>query len=331
MKLKRFFCLLLTLALLTASLALLSTSARADFGDFGGDSDYGGDSDSDYGNYGGYDSDSSYSYDSSDSGDASLLEILIGIVVFAAIGGGGLLFSGALRSLKRTGRAFKHLNSDSGSSGSARPQTSSARKPRSTGGTATPQERLTPIDDYRKLDPSFDPGALESKLSNLYVQMQQGWTAKDIASLRPYFSDAYFTQMQRQLDIHRKLGRTNYIDRIAVLDVTLRGYYVAGGEDHLIAEVRARIVDYTLDDKTGRLISGSQSAEKFMTYEYELTRTSGLKTSEAQGLHTITCPNCGAPLEINMTAKCPYCDSVVTDEQHSFVITRITALSQETK
>ena len=161
--------------------------------------------------------------------------------------------------------------------------------------------------------------------------MQQGWTAKDISALRPYFTDAYFTQMERQLESHRRLGRTNYVDRIAVLGVTLRGYYVAGGEDHLIAEVRARIVDYTLDDKTGALISGNQKAEKFMTYEYELTRTSGLKTGQTQGLHTINCPNCGAPLEINMTAKCPYCDSVVTDEQHDFVISRITGISQKTK
>ncbi len=193
------------------------------------------------------------------------------------------------------------------------------------------QDRLTPIANYTQLDPNFDPGELETRLSNLYVQMQQGWTAKDISALRPYFTDAYFTQMERQLESHRRLGRTNYVDRIAVLGVTLRGYYVAGGEDHLIAEVRARIVDYTLDDKTGALISGNQKAEKFMTYEYELTRTSGLKTGQAQGLHTINCPNCGAPLEINMTAKCPYCDSVVTDEQHDFVISRITGISQKTK
>ena len=32
-----------------------------------------------------------------------------------------------------------------------------------------------------------------------------------------------------------------------------------------------------------------------------------------------------------MTAKCPYCDSVVTDEQHDFVISRITGISQKTK
>ena len=30
------------------------------------------------------------------------------------------------------------------------------------------------------------------------------------------------------------------------------------------------------------------------------------------------CPHCGAPLEINASAKCPYCGSVITLEEHGF-------------
>ena len=128
-----------------------------------------------------------------------------------------------------------------------------------------------------------------------------------------------------------KTGRTNYVERIAVLGVTLRGFMQKNGEDHIIAELRTRIVDYTLDDKTGRLISGSQTAEKFMTYEWELSRASGTITTKGDNMQRVSCPGCGAPLDINATAKCPYCDSVVTLEKHDWAICSIKGISQTTR
>ena len=43
------------------------------------------------------------------------------------------------------------------------------------------------------------------------------------------------------------------------------------------------------------------------------------------------CPHCGAPLEINASAKCPYCGSVITLEEHGFALNAIRAISQETR
>ena len=42
------------------------------------------------------------------------------------------------------------------------------------------------------------------------------------------------------------------------------------------------------------------------------------------------CPNCGAPVNINQTAKCEYCDSVITVENHDFVLSSIRGLAQRT-
>ena len=42
------------------------------------------------------------------------------------------------------------------------------------------------------------------------------------------------------------------------------------------------------------------------------------------------CPNCGAPLSINHSSKCPYCDTVVTLEEHDWAICAIRGISQQT-
>ena len=208
------------------------------------------------------------------------------------------------------------------------------KKKGASGGTswsAAANRKLKPMAEYEQLDENFDKAELTSKLSNLYVQMQDCWQKKDISPIRPYCTDAFFTQMDNQIQRKKQQGQTNYIERIAVLSVELRGWCQEGGNDVLVARLNTRIVDYTLDDKTGKLISGSRDKEKFMVYEWDLVRTTGTKTEKDKPMQTVNCPNCGAPVEINASAKCPYCGSVITLEEHDFALNAIRAISQQTR
>ena len=186
------------------------------------------------------------------------------------------------------------------------------------------------IKRYTRIDPYFDSAALCEKASNLYVQMQNGWTAKNIESLRPYFTDALFTQMERSLQGYVQRGETNVVERIAVLDVTPRGFYQTGGEDHILLRLRTRITDYTVNDGTQRIIRGSRKKEKFMTYEWDLLRPTGTKTeAESGGTKRITCPGCGAPLDVNASARCPYCGTVIQQQAQDWAICAIRGIRQE--
>lgn len=282
-------------------------SFGADMGNFAGDYDYGGGNDYDDYDYGGNDYDyggnDNYDYSNSDSSDEGGWSTYVAVAVIFVI-------TLAIIIPMTSGKKKK--------------------KPHISIPTNAPKAQLIPISQYNKLDPNFSAADMSQKLSNLYVQMQNCWQDKNMESLRPYFTDALYSQFDRQLDTFRRNNQTNYVERIAVLGVNLKGYYQGGGEDHIIAEVKARIVDYTLDDKTGKLLSGNKTAEKFMTYEWELVRPSGTLTQNEEQVQNIHCPNCGAPLKINQSARCPYCDSVVTVSKHQFVISSIRGISQQT-
>jgi len=112
--------------------------------------------------------------------------------------------------------------------------------------------------------------------------------------------------------------------------VQLKGYKQENGEDKIIAYLNTRIIDYTIDDNTGHVLYGNKNVEKFMTYEWLLTRTSGQLTGEQEAMQSVVCPHCGATLNINKTAKCDYCGSIITVEEHGFVISSIKGLSQRT-
>ncbi|MDY2951548.1 MAG: TIM44-like domain-containing protein, partial [Eubacteriales bacterium] len=249
---------------------------------------------------------SSGSYYDDDS-DVSGIDIGISLAVMAAIVVLGLIFDVSEKRKKK-----KQQN---------KPQ----------GAQRTPDSRLQPLGDLAVTDPSFDANAMQEKISNLYVQMQNCWTDKNIESLRPYFTDAFFTQMERQLNGLKSRGLTNHVDRIAVLGVNLRGFYKQGGDEHLIVELRTRIVDYTVQDSDKKLVSGDRNREKFMTYEWDMCRAEGSVTTREGAMQSVSCPGCGAPLSINTTAKCPYCGRVVTLDEHDWALCAIKGISQTTR
>ena len=292
-------------------LMALPAFAGADFGDFSGDSDYGGswDSGSDWSSSS-WDSDySSGSYYDDDS-VVSGIDIGISLAVMAAIVVLSLIFDVSEKRKKKKQHGAQ-----------GRPQ----------GAQRTPDSRLQPLGDLAVTDPSFDANAMQEKISNLYVQMQNCWTDKNIESLRPYFTDAFFTQMERQLNGLKSRGLTNHVDRIAVLGVNLRGFYKQGGDEHLIVELRTRIVDYTVQDSDKKLVSGDRNREKFMTYEWDMCRAEGSVTTREGAMQSVSCPGCGAPLSINTTAKCPYCGRVVTLDEHDWALCAIKGISQTTR
>ena len=300
---------LLLVGLLFLCLFATPMLSKADFGDFSGDSDYGGGSyDSGWSSSSSYDSYGSYGSSDGDFGDNFIIFIIVVIIIIISV--------------------LKDKNKNNG-------RYSGARNP---GASETPSSSLKPMAQYLQLDPGFDEAKFREHLSNLYIQMQQCWHEKNIENIKPYFTDAFYNQCDRQLEQKRRAHQTPCTERIAVLEVTPRGFYQSQdysgqgtGMDHIVVRIRTRIVDYTLDDATGRVISGDRQREKFMTYEWDLCRKSGVVTTAKGGVQSITCPHCGAPLDINQTAKCPYCGSVVTVVNEDWALNNIKGIAQQTR
>lgn len=284
----------------------LAAASFADFADMGGDADFGGGGGGDYGggDYGGGgDYDGGYYYSSgSGSGSGGSGGTLIVLIIVVAF-----IIYAVIKSKKKP--SVHRVN---------------------VGDRSTPDAEIRPLSEYSSIDPRFDAAELREKVSNLYVRMQNCWTKGDISELRPYFTDALFTQVERQLAVKRSQHLTNYVERISVQNVVVRGFRQENGVDHMIIKVETRIIDYTLNDDTGALVSGSRDREKYMVYEWDMSRTSGYSTLEKSGVNKIICPNCGAPLDINQSARCEYCDSVIQSSEHDWALCSIKALSQTT-
>ncbi len=319
------------LALGAFLLLALPLSSRADFGDFSGDTDYGSDwdsgddwgsswdSDDDWGSSWGssYDDDHSYGYSDNYSDDpgGDLIYTIIGFL--AAL---GVPIAGVIWFVMTMIRMFGGGNKNSSMRRPAAMRPSGAQ--RATG--------LRSLQEFKALDPQFDETQFRERMANLYLMMQEEWHKRNIESLRPYFTDAFYNQSLRQIEQKVRDKQTPCTERVAVLEVTPRGFYQSAGMDHMVVTIRSRLIAYILNDETGEVISGDRHREKFMEYEWDLCRKSGTLTEAAAEVRSITCPHCAAALDINQTTVCPYCGSVVTVINEDWALNNIKGISQQT-
>lgn len=190
--------------------------------------------------------------------------------------------------------------------------------------------KLRTIAEYLSLDPSFSPDNFKNSISDLYVSLQHGWQDKDISPFRKNMTDAFFAQMERELDKYRTRKQTNCIEKIAVFGTEILGWRQDGGKDMIIVQLRTYIIDYVRNDLTGELIRGSRTLKKNMVYEWSMIRPSGMKTDESADAVEITCPKCGAKVMVNQTAKCEFCGTLLTSDRFNWALNNITGLSQHT-
>lgn len=291
---------LITVVFLLCAVFALHIDVGADVGNFAGNSDYG------------YHNDYDYDYDDDETNDYGLSGGDFWVIVLGTL----IVYLVVICGQKSKGKGKKNATSAQ----------------RSKPNACRTDDEYAPIDEYTEIDPNFSSTALCEKAASIYVQMQNCWTAKDIEPIRPYFTDALFTQMERALrDIVRR-GETNIVERIAVLEVTPIGFRQSGSEDIITVRLQTRITDYTINDRTQEIVSGSRDHEKFMTYEWDMLRPSGIATNvDTSAVKRISCLSCGAPLDMNASARCPYCGSVIRRQAQDWVISAIRGIRQRTR
>ena len=325
-----FFCL---------CILILSRVAADDFGDFSGSYDYGGGGgwSSSGGGWssggggggwsgsgGGYSGGSRSGGGYSGGGGGDVLFLALAVVGTLAVFGIGYFFKYYLGDL---------FEGDLDPTPDRKRYSTPVRRiynPQPPGAVRTSMYDVKPIISYSSVDPNFSVEAFKQRLSNIYVRLQNAWQAKDLEPVRPFLTDALYNQYDMQLSNYRHTKTTNVVEHIAVLGISITGWKQQGGEDVIIAVLRSRINDYVIDDATGQVVRGSRTAEKFMEYEYALSRKTGVKTASAKGVRTVNCPNCGSPIDINQSAVCKYCGSTLQAAPEDWVISGIKGLSQRT-
>lgn len=127
--------------------------------------------------------------------------------------------------------------------------------------------------DYRSLtmmDRSFSPEQFLKASQDLFFKIQGAWNKQDIATLRNFCGAELFKSWEEEIAQSRSRGQKNRMDNIALRDSEITEAWTENGADFITVRLHANLLDYTVDAKSGAVLSGSDSEavefEEFWTF-----------------------------------------------------------------
>lgn len=178
--------------------------------------------------------------------------------------------------------------------------------------------------EVKAVDELFNKEEFLSWSRDLFVKLQEAWTARDWSTIRVFETNELFEQHHKQLQDYIDRKQINKMERICVKSATLSDFRQTGDKDVLTVILKSRMVDYIIDEETGKVLKGDKVTDRHSTYKLEFIRKTGVKTKPGSNqINTTNCPNCGAPTQITSSGKCEYCGSVITTGEHSWALANL--------
>ncbi|MCM1299654.1 MAG: Tim44-like domain-containing protein [Firmicutes bacterium] len=182
----------------------------------------------------------------------------------------------------------------------------------------------------RKKDPNFTADDFVTFAKQVYIDIEMAWCNRDLTPVRPVMHQNLYNTTMRQIEDKIKQGIVYHYESIAINTAYLTSFVRDKDFEYLTVYLNARMIDYQVDEKTGNILRGDKTTRWDMRYKMKFVRSTNATTKDVEETHGYNCPNCGAPLEITSSGTCPYCNSVVTTGDYSWVLTDFTTVRNDT-
>jgi predicted lipid-binding transport protein (Tim44 family) len=150
------------------------------------------------------------------------------------------------------------------------------------GQTVPPMPAYAPQDDaaaglshIRQMDPYFDEKRFTDGCMDQFFLIQGAWANRDMSGVRNALTEEMFGRLQGDAEQLKAKKQINRLENIAVRSVDITEVWQEGGEDFITVKLYANLLDFTIDEQTSQLLSGSRTEPvKFNEY-WTFTRPVG--------------------------------------------------------
>jgi len=154
-----------------------------------------------------------------------------------------------------------------------------------------PFTSTTPVEEglmeIRRSDPSFDEKHFLEVASDVFFQVQAGWMRRDLDSYRHLLGRQLAEEYAQHFDEMRRQGHINKLESIAIRRVEIVNGGSDGGEDFVTVLFTANLLDYTVDESSGELVSGSMTEPVKFAEEWTWARPSKTDNWLLEGLKVV--------------------------------------------
>jgi predicted lipid-binding transport protein (Tim44 family) len=116
--------------------------------------------------------------------------------------------------------------------------------------------------DYRTLtamDQNFTPERFLATAQDLFFKIQGAWNKQDVTNLRSLCGNELMQVWEEELNNLHARGQQNKMENIALRESKITEAWTESGQDYITIRLLANLLDYTVDTKSGAVVSGSDS------------------------------------------------------------------------
>ncbi len=167
--------------------------------------------------------------------------------------------------------------------------------------------------------PDFSWQHAYDRFHHIFNELQQAWTTLEWERSRPFETDQLFQTHLFWIEEYKRQNLRNVLEDITIEDMQPVKISQDAFYDAITVRVFASMKDSTVDAH-GELVCGAPSQSRHFSEYWTFVRSRGAAESDKAN---DSCPNCGAPLKINMSGVCEFCNGNVGSGEFDWVLSRI--------
>ncbi|MGE5474977.1 MAG: Tim44 domain-containing protein [Ignavibacteriales bacterium] len=133
------------------------------------------------------------------------------------------------------------------------------------------KELLERLSQY---DSSWDINNIKHNIETAFFKIQEAWMERNQDMARDYLSDSLYEKHKMQTDTMIKNNEKNILRNISLKEskVVQVADYTDDSKDMMWVYIVGSMIDYTINDQTGKLISGEEDEQKAFSELWKFIR-----------------------------------------------------------
>lgn len=111
----------------------------------------------------------------------------------------------------------------------------------------------------RQTEPDFDPERFKEIAQDVFFRIQAAWMRRDLMPVLGLIGDQLKTEYLATMDELKQKGHINKLENIAVRRIEIVDAGVQGNEVYITLLFMANLLDYTVAESSGEIVSGSNT------------------------------------------------------------------------
>jgi len=173
---------------------------------------------------------------------------------------------------------------------------------------------------FEQQNPNFQWSEFMQRANLIFNELQAAWSTLDWERARPHETDSIFQMHRYWIEAYKRQGLRNALDDCRI--ISMQPVKITGDAfyNSITLRIGAEGHDYTVDT-TGRVVAGSKRSKRRWTEYWTFIRNRNAHPAHSRT--DLSCPNCGAPLKVNVTGICEFCGGKVTSGEFDWVLSKI--------